>query len=128
MLQILVVALGGAFGSLFRFLLSSWVEGYFRNRAFPFGIFACNVVGSFAIGIIIGLMLNRAEPDVLWRLFLIVGLCGGFTTFSSFSIDNIMLLRSGSVGVAFVNILLSVGVCLLVTYLGMLMVGVRSEV
>lgn len=120
--RLIAIAGGGAIGSLARYLLSSWVEGYFENRNFPVGIFVCNVLGSFVIGIIIGFMINKTEPSAVWRLFLVVGLCGGFTTFSSFSLDTISLLRSGAVGMAMMNITFSVGGCLLATYVGLIAV------
>lgn len=120
--RLLAVACGGAIGSVFRYLLSSWVEGFFENRNFPAGIFVCNVLGSLVIGILLGLMFDKAEPNALWRLFLVVGLCGGFTTFSSFSMDNITLLRSGATGLALANIFFSVGLCLLATYIGLIAV------
>jgi CrcB protein len=122
LINLLVIAGGGALGSIFRFLLSGWVEGFFEHRDFPFGIFSCNVLGSFIIGIIGGLVLKKSEFSELWRLFLVVGFCGGFTTFSSFSLDNISLLRSGTYGMAFTNIILSVVVCLVVTYIGIIII------
>ncbi len=120
--KLLIIAGGGALGSVFRFLLSSWVESLFENRYFPAGIFACNVLGSLIIGLIAGFILNRSDFNELWRLFLVVGICGGFTTFSSFSLDSVNLLRAGAVGVAFSNIVLSIVVCLTVTYIGMLII------
>lgn len=116
-----VVIVGGALGSLARYLLSTWVEGYFQNRNFPAAILVCNVLGSLVIGILMGLMISKTEPNVLWRLFFIVGLCGGFTTFSSFSLDTINLLREGVVSMAIINIIASVGLCLLATYGGLLL-------
>lgn len=115
---ILVIACGGALGSVLRFLLSSGIELVFEREYFPLGIFACNVLGSFVIGILSGAMLKKSEPSELWRYFLVVGLCGGFTTFSSFSLDNLVLLRHGAVGTFFLNVILSVVVCLLMTYVG----------
>jgi CrcB protein len=117
-LNILVIALGGAIGSVLRFFISSGVEGFFKRDYFPVGILACNIIGSFVIGIIAGVILKKAEFSELWRYFLIVGLCGGFTTFSSFSLDNLTLLRQGQISLAFVNIVISVFVCLFVTFIG----------
>lgn len=122
LVNLFVIALGGACGSICRFLLSSWVEGFFERRDFPFGIFACNVLGSLAIGIIAGFALKRADLGVLWRLFLVVGVCGGFTTFSSFSLDTVTLLRSGTYGMALTNVIVSIIACLLATYIGIMLI------
>ncbi len=110
--------MGGALGSVARFLLSSAVENWMSTIAFPWGVFVCNVVGSFVVGLVAGLVLARSEFNVLYRSFLVIGLCGGFTTFSSFSLDTLQFLRHGEIGVAFANITLSICGCLLATYLG----------
>ena len=119
--EILVIAAGGAIGAVLRFLLSRLVQGDVPV-SFPWGIFACNLIGSFLIGILAGLMLFKSDFGALWRMFLIVGLLGGFTTFSSFSLDSITFLREGMVGAAFANIGLSLVGCLLATYIGLMIV------
>ncbi len=121
-INVMVVALGGAFGSVLRFLLSGWVEGYFKYRDFPYGIFTCNVLGSLVVGIIAGLVLRKGDLVEVWRMFLVVGFCGGFTTFSSFSLDTISLLRQGVYSLAFANVALSIGVCLLASYVGIILI------
>ncbi len=120
-IKFLIVAGGGALGATFRWLLSQWLERIMPH-AFPWGIFACNMLGSFAIGILGGLIILRGELDTLWRFFLIIGLLGGFTTFSSFSFDTVRLLQSGEITTAFWNVGASVVCCLLATYIGIKLV------
>ena len=122
-LQILIIALGGALGTLARYFSAVWVSGLTRHYDFPWGIFVCNVLGSFLVGIFAGLILAKVELGTLWRIFLIVGFCGGFTTFSSFSLDTIHLFRGGDVGLAFVNMGASLVCCLAATYIGLKLVS-----
>ncbi len=119
--EFLVVALGGALGSMLRFALSRWVQGIVHD-GFPWGIFSVNVIGSFAIGVLWGVLNYHLEVGPLWRAGLLIGVLGGFTTFSSFSLDTIHLLQSGAIAAAFGNILLTVLSCLLATVLGLTLV------
>lgn len=121
--QIAVIAFGGALGTLSRYFLAIWISGLTRHFNFPWGIFACNVLGCFLMGIFAGLILLKSEVSIFWRLFLIVGFCGGFTTFSSFSLDIIHLFRGGHLGLAFVNIGASLLFCLAATYMGLKLVS-----
>lgn len=121
-IQIMVIALGGALGTLSRYFLAILVSGLTRHFDFPWGIFICNVLGSFLVGIFAGLILSKVGVSTLWRIFLVVGFCGGFTTFSSFSLDTIHLFRGGDIGLAFVNIAASLLFCLLATYMGLRLV------
>lgn len=118
MWQILVVGLGGAVGSICRFGLS---EGIYAlcGRDFPYGILAANIVGSLLMGILAVIIINKLELDFIWRGLILVGFLGGFTTFSSFSIDTIQLLQEGFWLKAGIYVLSSVIICLLATGLGM---------
>ncbi len=91
---LLSIGLGGALGSMSRYLISFFLTRWLV-MAFPFATFGINVVGSLLIGLLFGL----AERGYLvmhdWRMFLTVGFCGGFTTFSTFSLENLILLRDG---------------------------------
>ena len=116
----LLVALGGAAGSVARYwvsVLSVWVVG---NETFPWGTLVINVLGSF----VIGLFAARTGPegrlagDASTRLLIMVGVCGGFTTFSSFSLQTLTLLRGGAVLPGLANIAGSVLLCLLATAAG----------
>jgi CrcB protein len=94
MKNILLVGAGGAIGSILRYLTSKWVQGYF-TILFPFGTLVVNMIGCLAIGVIFGLFEKTTWMGHDWRIFLAVGVCGGFTTFSSFANENVSLLRSG---------------------------------
>lgn len=117
MTNIFAVALGGAVGSVLRFLFSTWV--YDRTGAdFPFGTLAVNVLGSLIIGFLYVVLLERSALDPLWRAALIVGVLGGFTTFSSFSMETFNLIAGGEPVKAIANVALSVTLCLVATWVG----------
>jgi CrcB protein len=118
--QLIVIALGGAFGSVARFLVSSGVY-HWLGRGFPYGTLAVNVIGSFLIGLLAEtLILQRVTFALEYRAAVLVGFLGGFTTFSSFSLETLYLIEQGALSKAAVNIALSVVVCLLATWLGLL--------
>ena len=115
------IALFCAGGGLTRYYLSGWVYSLL-GRSFPYGTFAVNIIGAYLIGLIMELGLrSTAIPDTL-RLGLTVGFLGGLTTFSTFSYETFALLEEGQFVVAFANILASVAVCLLFTWLGIITV------
>lgn len=113
------VALGGALGSVLRFGLSRWLS-LFLGDMLPWGTIVINVGGSFAIGLFAAFFESRTPSaiPVEVRQFVLVGLCGGFTTFSSFSLQTLMLLNAGQPGRAAANIVLSVLLCLIGCSLG----------
>ncbi len=117
--EILAIALGGALGSVLRFLLSGWVQGRTQTSFFPWGILTVNLIGCFIIGILFGLTMERLVTDPILRSGLFIGLLGGFTTFSSFTLDTITLFHSGALGTATIYILASVLVGILATTLGL---------
>ncbi|HEY4876902.1 MAG TPA: fluoride efflux transporter CrcB [Puia sp.] len=92
--NILVVGIGGGLGSIARFLCQKYISAW-HPHPFPFGTFLVNILGCFLIGMFYALAEkgNILTPE--WRLFLTTGICGGFTTFSSFAYENVSLLRSG---------------------------------
>jgi CrcB protein len=96
MKQILIVGLGGFAGSILRFLLSK-LNFSIQFHAIPVGTLAVNIIGSFAIGLIMGLSLKYFNISDNLKLLLITGFCGGFTTFSAFAIENLMLFQSGQI-------------------------------
>jgi CrcB protein len=117
MRDVFYIAGFGAFGCVSRYYLSSWV--YFRmGRDFPFGTFAVNVIGAFFIGIIMEFSLRSALISQELRQGLTIGFMGGLTTFSTFSYETFKLLEDGEFLIAFSNVLLSVVVCLIFTWLG----------
>jgi CrcB protein len=113
------VALGGALGSAARFGLSGWIANRW-GETFPWGTLAANVTGSLAIGF----FATLTAPDGRWlvpnttRLFFLTGFCGGYTTFSSFSLQTLTLIQEGEWLPALGNILGSVLLCLFAVWLG----------
>lgn len=95
MLKILLIFVGGGLGSLFRYQSSVFFSGY-STTVFPISTFCVNVVGCFLIGLFYASSLKYVSVNVEWRLFLITGFCGGFTTFSTFAYENIILLKQGN--------------------------------
>lgn len=104
---ILYVALGGAIGSVLRFLTTLLVSRFWSNH-FPLATFIINVAGCFLVGLLFGFLAknNLTETNLKW--FLITGFCGGFTTFSAFGMENYNLLQSNNSLVAFSYIALSI--------------------
>lgn len=94
--DLLVVAVGGALGSIARYLVSV-AAGRLFGPDFPWGTLTVNVVGSFAMGVFVGLLALRLDGSTALRLFVAVGMLGGFTTFSSFSLDAVVLWERGAV-------------------------------
>lgn len=103
-MTILLIALGGALGSVARYLTSLAVLRL-TNPYFPYGTFAVNIIGSLVFGTIVGLAQHRVPLSAELRAFLLVGLMGGFTTFSTFAFDSMTLLREGQTGLALINML-----------------------
>ncbi len=91
---ILLVGVGGMVGSIVRYLITLWLLRLLPG-AFPMGTFAVNIVGSFLIGLGYGLALRHGGFTPGWQLLTLTGFCGGFTTFSTFSFDNLRLLQAG---------------------------------
>ncbi|WP_297112359.1 fluoride efflux transporter CrcB [uncultured Devosia sp.] len=116
----LLVGAGGAIGAVSRYGLSILVGRFWAN-SFPLATLLANVLGSCLMGILIG-VLARMTPTISneIRLFAAIGVLGGFTTFSSFSLDTIYLIERGALAQALLYIGLSVVVCLLGLYLGLL--------
>jgi fluoride exporter len=114
----LLVALGGAVGTLARYGIGEWAQPI--SRSLPWGTIIINVSGSFVIGFFGTLTLANGKYPVSGdaRLFVMVGLCGGFTTFSAFSLQTLDLLREGAAFRAGVNVVLSVTLCVVATAAG----------
>jgi CrcB protein len=113
------VALGGALGSIVRYACSG-VAARWLGSGFPYGTLFVNVVGSYAIGVLgtIAIAGGRALTATDLRAFLIVGILGGFTTFSAFSLETFTLARGGNFSGAAANVLLSLVLCFVAVWLG----------
>ena len=118
MSQIILVGIGGFIGSVFRFLLSGFVHRLVPLSEFPFGTFAVNVVGCLLIGLLNGLAETRQVIGPELRLFLMIGILGGFTTFSTFGYETLSLIRGAEVFRAMGNVFLHVLFGLVAVWLG----------
>jgi CrcB protein len=116
--SILLVALGGAIGSVARFKLSGWVLQQTPNWRFPAGTVVVNIIGCLIVGLLAGMAVKQEVFTPEARVFLFTGLLGGFTTFSAFGLETLLLLKRGEAGVAIANIVLSIAIGLLAAWLG----------
>ena len=113
-----LIFVGGGIGATLRYGLQGVVYR-FSSAGFPYGTLVVNVLGSFGIGLLMSVSEERFVVSPPLRLFLTIGILGGFTTFSSFSFETIALLRDGSYLLGFVNVGASVLVCLAATWFGL---------
>lgn len=118
-MQALAIAAGGAAGALLRFWMSNGIYALL-GRGFPYGTLAVNVLGSLLMGYLYVLLIDKLALGPQWRAVLLIGLLGAFTTFSTFSIETLNLVEGGEVVKALLNVLLSVVLCLLAAWVGVL--------
>ena len=116
----MAIAVGGAFGSVLRYWLSTWVHS-FAGRGFPYGTLAVNVLGCLAMGFLFVLLVERLGDNPVLRAGLLIGVLGGFTTFSSFSIETFNLIEQGAWLEAGANAVASVVMCVVATWAGVLL-------
>lgn len=114
---VVLVALGGALGAVARFVCGGAVQRAAAS-SFPWGTLAVNVVGSFAIGAILGVAEGRGGLSDAWRAFAVTGVLGGFTTFSAFSAETLGLIQRAQYGIAAANVAVSVALGLAAVVLG----------
>lgn len=117
MLDWLAIAVGGAGGALARWLVSTGVHRWL-GREFPWGTLAVNVAGSFAMGLLAVLLVERLAVGPAWRAGILVGFLGAFTTFSTFALETIALADDGMNLRAAMNVVASVSACVLAALLG----------
>ena len=117
--KILIVGLGGSLGSILRFVCVRTIDTKF-NSSFPYGTLTVNIVGSFVIGVVYASVTRKTGGSEYWSLFLGAGLCGGFTTFSAFALENISLINQKMLGTSLLYIVLSLSIGLLATGAGIL--------
>lgn len=115
---ILYIAIGGAIGSVLRYITSVLVSKFWSDH-FPLATFIANILGCFLIGLFMGYLLKNQLEDSNLKWFLITGICGGFTTFSTFSMDNYLLMQNQNAFLAFGNILLSITLGLFAVWMGL---------
>ena len=118
--QVMAIAAGGALGSVLRYGLSTWVHGL-AGRGFPYGTLAVNVLGCLAMGFLFVLLVERMGEGAVWRAGLLIGVLGGFTTFSSFSIETFNLIEQGALVKAAGNMAASLFLCVGATWLGVIL-------
>lgn len=116
--NILLVGFGGGIGSVARYLCHRWF-GMQVMHSFPWGTFAVNIAGCFLIGLFWGMSFRSFDSNESWKLFLMTGLCGGFTTFSAFTLEGIGLIKEQKWMLFFLYAAGSVIIGLLATYAGM---------
>jgi len=115
--NMILIGTGGFFGSVLRYGTNEMVLKLIETNK-PLGTFAVNVVGSFIIGIVLGLFENGTLISANWKLFLAVGFCGGFTTFSSFALENLSMMQAQQFFTSILYIVISIFVGLLAVYSG----------
>lgn len=116
MRQFLLVFIGGGFGSVLRYAISKFLNN--SETTIPYGTFLANILGSFFIGIILGIALKQNTLNTNQTLLLATGFCGGFTTFSTFAYENHILLKNGDLFSFLMYSLFSFAVAILSVWLG----------
>ena len=106
-MDFLIIGAGGFIGAISRYLVGAWV-GQKWGRSFPLGTFCINISGSFLIGLLMTLLTEKLMVDARWRLFLVVGFLGAYTTFSSFEYETGKLFSDGEWLLSAANVVLSV--------------------
>jgi fluoride exporter len=118
MKELLAVFIGSGLGGLTRFGLGKWINSW-HNQHFPYGTFVVNVVACFILGLVIGLADHKQLLSPTAKLFLTVGFCGGFSTFSTFSIETLTLFQQGYNSTLLLYTLGSILLCVTATFGGL---------
>jgi len=115
------VALGGASGAVFRTFIAQTATAIL-GKGFPYGTLIVNILGSFLMGVLFALLDSNMIGEAPWRQLIGLGFLGALTTFSTFSMDSLLLMQKGEWLKAGLNVSLNVGICIFVAYLGMRLV------
>jgi fluoride exporter len=118
---ILIVGTGGFIGSVMRYLVQFYVEKG-MSSTFPLGTLIANIAGSFIIGMVFAIAEKGNLLNSEWRIFLTVGICGGFTTFSAFAYNNFTMIKEHSFGQLFINVGGNIFLGILAVYLGIIVI------
>lgn len=118
MLNILLVAVGGAIGSVARYLVGLGATRL-AGPNFPFGTLTVNIAGAFAIGLLVEMIARRFDASAEMRVFIVTGILGGFTTWSSFTLDTMVLLERGEIGLSALYLLASLLVSFAAVFAGL---------
>ncbi|HEB51549.1 MAG TPA: fluoride efflux transporter CrcB [Desulfobulbus sp.] len=118
LIRLFVIGSGGFVGAILRYLVSGWVQVWSGSILFPFGTMAVNLIGCFVIGFFSFLVESRGFLSVETRSFLLIGLLGAFTTFSTFGNETLTLLRNGRMDLAAINATVQVLAGLVMVWLG----------
>ena len=116
MKQLFLVFLWGGLGSIMRLIINRLIP----SESFPYSTLTVNMIGSFLIGLIISYLIDSNMLKSDYYYFLVVGICGGLTTFSAFSIENFNFIKSNEIFNSFIYIFISVSLCIALAYLGFL--------
>jgi len=129
--QFLIIGVGGGLGSMFRFAVASLIDSYVKKGGPPYflGTMLVNITGCFLIGFIFTISdtEGRFYLTPLQRQFIMIGILGGYTTFSSFTLQTLLLAQDGQWGQAAANVLFSVVLCLVGVWLGALLAGSMNQ-
>jgi fluoride exporter len=121
--QLLLVFVGGGLGSVTRFALGKYIQAQFLHT-FPFGTLGVNVLASLVLGLFVGMMDIKYLTNPNYKSLIAIGFCGGFSTFSTFSNDTLLLMQNNRISEAFLNIFLNVVLCILATWGGITLVRI----
>jgi CrcB protein len=122
--SIMLVFLGGGLGSVVRYLAGLSFSKSINT--FPYQTFLVNVIGSLLIGLLLGYFNTQESTSPQWKLLLVTGFCGGFTTFSTFSFETISLIKTNQIGTAFLYVMLSLIIGIVATYIGYLLFELKK--